>query len=147
MVSLSDADAGLFVPGALRPLTLTYDGRTYTAIDANGGKSRIPTLNLDNALKGVSPGTLKKMTEVGYVSVKRSGEEYALNYNGRLLGGGLFSAIAVYAGTNVLGGAMFLTGALLTPVGGVGIALMAAGTATIAAAPTTFLVTLPVPAP
>lgn len=43
------------------------------------------------------------MCELGYVSVRQSGESYALDYNGRVPGGGLFSAIAVYAGTTVLG--------------------------------------------
>ena len=140
------SDSNVFAPSCLGKLTVTYDGHDFSVTSSKGLKS-LQRADLSKDLRGISTETLQKMMEVGYLSITKTGEDYAMNFKGRLLGGGLLGAIGVYVGTTVAGGAMIVAGTLLTPVGGVGLTLIAAGTTTIAAAPTTFLVTLPTPTP
>lgn len=135
----------LFVPSDLGKLSVIHDGHEFSVIDSKGLVSAIQRADLSKELRGISNESLMKILESGQLSLKKFGEDYSLSYNGQLRGGGLFAAIAVYAATTIAGGAMIVVGTITAPIGGV--VLIAAGTATVTAAPTTFLVTLPTPTP
>lgn len=140
-------DSNLFASSSLGKLSIIHDCREFSVIDSKGLKTHIQRADLNKELQGISSETLEKMLDIGYLHLNKRGSDYTLAYKGRVLGGGLFSAITIYVGTNVVGGAMILVGGLLVPVGGLGVGLMAAGTVVVTAAPATFLITLPVPLP
>ena len=137
----------LFVPGRLGDLSVEYDGKEFSVINSSGLRSSVQIWDLDKELRGVSASTLQKMIKVGYITINESGKEYGLNYNARLKGGLFLSALVGYLGANVVGGAMILAGAALTPMGGLGVTLIAAGTATITAAPFVAATALVAPTP
>jgi len=143
-------EKSLFIPRGLEGLTVKYKNNNFCVIDSKGLKSHIQRADLDKELRGISNETLQKMLDVGYLNIRKIGKTYTINYNQRLNGGGPFGAIVAYVATNVAGGAMMIGGGLLTATGvgaPAGVALLGAGTATIAAAPAVLIVALPAPTP
>ena len=121
-----------FVPHQLGKLGVMYKGREFFVIDSHGAEHPIARGDLCKELRGISPEHLEKMLVVGYISVRKIGEDYGLRFDGRLRGGGPILAGLIYVGMNVVGGALIVTG-----VG------TAAGVAMVTAAPYTLIATLP----
>jgi hypothetical protein len=146
-------DESLFVPSRLGKLIITHDDQKFSVIDSKGLKSDIQRADLDKDLRDVSSETLKKMTDVGYLSINERGTDYALKYNVRGLGGGFITANIAYVGTVTVGEIIHVTGCVvetvLKPIGGVfssvGNELKKVGTATVQAAPIVYdkLLSLP----
>ena len=149
-------DESLFVPSRLGKLIITHDDQKFSVIDSKGLKSDIQRADLDKDLRDVSSETLKKMTDVGYLSINERGTDYALKYNVRGLGGEEPHRIEIMSreeshrlavdagvGTFVAGATMFATGKAIEPIGGefkkAGDSLITAGKSTMYTAPTVYL--------
>lgn len=131
-----------YLPSQLR---VVYDGRIFSVLDANQIPTPVLPMNLSEELRDISKENLEKFLKVGYLNLKQIGEHYALKFNGRVLGGGALGAALTYVGAMAVGGAMVAAGVVTAPVGG-GV-LIAAGSATITAAPFVAAVMLPTPTP
>lgn len=136
----------IHIPEELGELRVKYKGREFFVKPQNGVKTCVARADLSRELRGIPSETLHKMLEVGYLTVNKIGEDYAIRFHGRIAGGGLGFAIATYVSTTLVGGAMVVAGAVTAPLG-VGVGLAAAGATVIAAAPYTFMATLPAPTP
>jgi hypothetical protein len=138
----------LFVPEALGKLSVQYNGREFSIVNSKNIKSSVARMNLSKELRGISSENLEKILSAGYLAISKIGEDdYSIQFKGRILGGGPFLALVTYVGANIAGGAMIVAGIATAPLGGVGVALIAAGTATVTAAPYTLIATLPAPTP
>lgn len=134
--------SNLFVPSILGKLRVTYDDHDFRVIDAQDTEQKVQRAFLSTELRGIPSDHLAKFLEQGYLTVGKSGKDYSIVAKGRMLGGGPFFAALVYVGANVVGGTLAVVGTLtVNPV------LIAAGVATITAAPYTLIATLPTPTP
>lgn len=127
-------------------ISLEHENKGFFVVDSNQLKTPISPINLSKELRGISTDELRKALDVGYLSLRKIGDEYALRFNVRMKGGGLGFAIFTYVATTGAGVALTLIGAATAPIG-VGAPIAAAGVALVTAAPYTFAVTLPTPTP
>ncbi len=135
----------LFVPNELGQLSVIHNGREFFVVDSEKVRSEVSPVNLSKELRGISAESLKKVLAFGYLKVSKIGEDYAVRFNERLPGGGPFGAFLTYVGMNVVGGAMVVVGTLTAPVGGA--VIVAAGVATVTAAPVVAGVMVATPTP
>jgi len=132
----------LFAPSAFGKVDVSYDGKDFYVLDAEGPK-KVQRAFLSTDLRGIPSDKLYEfLNQNGYLSVGKAGNDYTIQAKGRLPGGGLALALIAYVGTNIAGGAITLAGvATANP------ALVAAGVATVTAAPYVLAATLPAPTP
>jgi hypothetical protein len=132
----------LFVPSSLGAVGVSYNGKDFY-VDGKEGHKKVQRAFLSTDLRGIPSETLYNLLEQnGYLAIGKAGNEYTIQSKGRLPGGGLGLAFAAYIGTNIAGGALTIIGGLT-----VNPALIAAGVATVTAAPFVFAATLPTPTP
>lgn len=145
-VQLEAKHAEYFVTtaAAMGNISLEHEGKEFFIVDGNQLKTPISPINLSTELRGISTDELRKALDVGDLTLRKIGDEYALRFNVRMKGGGLGLAIFTYVATTGTGVALTLIGAATTPLG-IGAPIAAAGVAMVAAAPYTFVVTLPTP--
>ncbi len=94
-------DKNLFVPISLGKVTVQYkDGEFYVKHD--GIQTKVANYHLTKELRGISPQCLQGFLEVGYLSLKKIGDEFAIQGSLRLLGGGPISGAVGYWLTKTL---------------------------------------------
>lgn len=116
--------SNLFVPHELGKLNVMYNGHEFAVIDEQKSRFPIQTGDLSKDLQGISSEHLQKAFRIGFLTVRKIGEDYAIRFNGRIAGGGPILAGLTLISIHVTGVALCLTG--------VGVV---AGAALIAAAP------------
>lgn len=142
----------VFVPNFIGDVNVSYKSGVFH-LRKNENYFKVQQYNLSKDLRGIDNETLIDFLKFGYLSIKKIGDEYGIDYKARMLGGGPISgAIAYWAtktlcyGTAVAGavsgglaaGATLGASAGATVVGG---AIAGAGLATEAAMVTTGVVT------
>lgn len=127
----------LFVPHALGRLSVDYDGCNFVVVNSAHLRSFVSEEDLSKELRGISIDTLKKVLDVGYLSVRKTGENYALQLNGRLRGGGPIAGAIGYWVTKTVcyGTALGALGGAVAATGGGALGII--GSAVVGAAETT----------
>lgn len=129
-MSLSIPSTHFITSTGVEEIDLRYDGRDFFIVERNQLQSAVSNLNLSPELRGISAEELTKALSVGYLAVRKAGEEYAIRFNARLLGGGLFTA-----GLLAVGGTVLVAVGTATAPSGVGVVISAFGVVMINAAP------------
>ncbi|MBI2742358.1 MAG: hypothetical protein HYX48_00375 [Chlamydiales bacterium] len=96
------SEENLRIPTSLGNLEVRHNGRDFFVINERAESFLIPRANLSSELRGISASELQKSLSVGYLRLKKSGEEYGLELNYRLPGGGPLAGWIGYWGTKAI---------------------------------------------
>jgi len=114
----------------LRDIQVEHNGREFCIITTEGLECEVPRSNLSHELRGISTETLQKMLKVGYLTINKAGDNFTIQYKGRLLGGGPVTGVVVFLAGTSLGWIAIIGGSMTANP-----ALIAAGVAIKTAAP------------
>lgn len=85
---LQISNRNLNIPGALDGYSVLYSGRQFYVIDVKNNRIPVENYRISKELRGISRKGLENCLSVGYLALKKSGENFSLDFHGRLDGGG-----------------------------------------------------------
>lgn len=136
---LENPRGNLFIPSKLGDVRVIYKGREFFVVNLNGAESFIQKANLSCELRGISPETLQKILNFGYLSLNKQESDYTLRFDGKIYGGGPVCGFIGYWGTKAIcyGGAIAAATTVVVGTGGaiagpVGTAIASGAASTVA---------------